>query len=81
VSAHALIGTMHRLNVQNVDRPQHFVRMLLHPVLMALSQSRRLTAQASSGPAVKRAKHRLNPRKGSPMNNDQRKANGGWPSL
>jgi hypothetical protein len=55
--------------------------MLLHPVLMALSQSRRLTAQASSGPAVKRAKHRLNPRKGSPMNNDQRKANGGWPSL
>jgi hypothetical protein len=49
VSAHALIGTMHRMNVQNVDRPEHFVRMFLHPVLMAPPLSRRVTARASSG--------------------------------
>jgi hypothetical protein len=81
VSAHALIGTMHRMNVQNVDRPEHFVRIFLYPVLMAPAFSRRVTAQVSSGPAVQQAKHRLNPRKGSAMNNDRRKANGGWPSL
>jgi hypothetical protein len=81
VSAHALIGAMHRMNVQNVDRPEHFVRIFLYPVLMAPALSRPVTAQASSGPAVQQAKHRLNRRKSSAMNNDRRKANGGWPSL
>jgi hypothetical protein len=52
MSAHALIGTMHRMNIQNVDSPQHFARMLLHPVLLAPSLSRRVTARAGRDHAL-----------------------------